>query len=90
MHTHLTTTAVLALALTASRTPPQDLDLSLLHGSVQARDLVRQEPPVTTPATHQMHSRHITLTTPAVATVRHPPHTAAAKEGWWGASLYGC
>ena len=71
MHKHLITSAVLALALSACGTPPQDLDLSLRHGSVQGRYLVRMEPPVTTPAINQMHAWQISLSSPDGAPVRN-------------------
>jgi hypothetical protein len=67
----LALTGMLAAALTACATPPQDLDLSLRHSSAQGRYVVEMEPPATPAAINQIHAWQIKVTAPDGAPVRH-------------------
>ena len=67
----LVLTGMLAAALTACATPPQDLDLSLRHSSAQGRYVVEMEPPATPAAINQIHAWQIKVTAPDGAPVRH-------------------
>jgi hypothetical protein len=67
----LISTSLLATALTACGTPPQDLDLSLRHPSVQGRYVIQMEPPAAAPAINQIHTWQIKLSSPEGAPVRN-------------------
>jgi hypothetical protein len=71
MFRYLIAASFLASALAACGTPPQDLDLSLRHGSAQGRYVVQIEPPTAPPAVNQMHSWQIRLSSPDGAPVRN-------------------
>ena len=67
----LAMSAMLAAALTACATPPQELDLSLRHPSAQGRYMVQIEPPAAPAAINQIHAWQIRLSAPDGAPVRH-------------------
>jgi YtkA-like len=71
MFRYLVSTSLLATALAACGTPPQDLDLSLQHRSTQGRYMVQMEPPATPPAVNQIHAWQIRLTSPDGTPVRN-------------------
>jgi len=71
MFRYLISTSLLATALAACGTPPQDLDLSLRHRSAQGRYVVQLEPPAAAPAINQMHSWQIRVSSPDGAPVRN-------------------
>jgi hypothetical protein len=52
-------------------TPPQNLDLSLTHPSVDRTFVVALQPPATPPAINQMHSWQIKVSSPTGAPVTH-------------------
>ena len=71
MSRDLAAMAVLAVALSACGTPPQDLDLSLSHRSVQGRYVVQMEPPAPAPPIHRIHAWQIKVSAPDGTPVRH-------------------
>jgi hypothetical protein len=71
MFRYLVSTSILATALAACGTAPQDLDLSLRHRSAQGRYLVQMEPPAAQPAINQLHTWQIRLSSPDGAPVRN-------------------
>jgi hypothetical protein len=63
--------ALLTTALAACGTPPNDLDLSLRHPSVQGRYLVQMEPPEAAPTINEIHAWQIKLSSPDGAPVHN-------------------
>lgn len=71
MFRYLVSSSLLATALAACGTPPQDLDLSLRHRSAQGHYLVQLEPPAAAPAINQLHSWQIRVSAPDGVPVRN-------------------
>jgi hypothetical protein len=67
----LVLTVMLAAALAACATPPQDLDLTMRHPSAQGRYVVQMEPPLAPAAINQIHTWRIQLSAPDGAPIRH-------------------
>ena len=59
------------LATGGCMTPPQNLDTSLQHPSVQGRYVVTLQPPATAPAINQIHSWQVKLSSPSGVPVSH-------------------